>query len=72
MVEFYPSISENLLINALNFAAEHVNISATDKQVILHAKKSLLFNEGVPWTKKDAPDSLFDVTMGSFDGAETC
>ena len=36
----------------------------------MHAKKSLLFSEGTPWTKKG--DSIFNVGMGSFDGAETC
>ncbi len=30
-----------------------------------------LFNDGKPWTKKDS-NSLFDVTMGSYDGAEIC
>ena len=38
--------------------------------IILHAKTSLLFNTGEPWGKKSS-SGLFDVTMGSFDGAET-
>ena len=38
----------------------------------MHAKKTLLFNNDVPWVKKDAPGGLFDVTMESYDGAETC
>ena len=33
-------------------------------------KKSFLFKEGKPWSKKG--DNNFDVAMGSFDGAETC
>ena len=33
-------------------------------------RKSLLFNEKSTWTMKDG--SLFDVTMGSFDGVEIC
>lgn len=41
------------------------------REVILHAKRSLLFNDDCPWGKKSA-SNLFDVTMGSFDGAETC
>ena len=36
----------------------------------MHARKSLLFNNGTTWIKKDS--NLFDVTMGSFDGAEIC
>ena len=37
----------------------------------MQAKNSLLFNENEAWYKKTA-NSHFDVTMGSFDGAETC
>ena len=37
----------------------------------MQAKKSVLFSRNQTWRKKES-DSLFDVTMGSFDGAETC
>ena len=37
----------------------------------MHSKKSLLFHENHPWQKSQQTDN-FDVTMGSFDGAETC
>ena len=37
----------------------------------MHSRKSLLFDKGKPWRKKDS-NCLFDVTMGSFDGAEIC
>ena len=36
----------------------------------MHASKSLLFNNNSTWIKKNG--SLFDVTMGSYDGAEVC
>ena len=71
VVEFYPSISEALLNRALDFVSQHVNISATGRQIIINAKHSLLFSNGQPWTKRNS-NSLFDVTMGSYDGAETC
>ena len=35
-----------------------------------HSRKSLLFNNNETWAKKG--DSLFDVTMGAYDGAEVC
>ena len=35
------------------------------------ARKSLLFYKGRAWVKK-GDDILFDVTMGSFDGAKIC
>ena len=68
--QFYPSISEDLLINALNWALEHVEISDNDKHIILSTKQNLLYSEGVPWTKKGG--RTCDVTMGSWDGAEVC
>ena len=37
----------------------------------MHARKSLLFTSDSIWVKK-GNDSSFDVTMGSFDGAEIC
>ena len=71
VVEFYPSISEALLNRALDFASQHVIISAIDSQIIINAKHSLLFSNGHPWKKRNS-NTLFDVTMGSYDGAETC
>ena len=37
----------------------------------MHARKSLLFYNNTTWIKK-GNDNMFDVTMGSFDGAEIC
>ena len=67
--DFYPSITEKLMMKALTFAQQHVKIKVDDFEVLHHARKSLLFNNGVPWSKKDG---LFDVTMGAYDGAELC
>ena len=39
--------------------------------MILHAKKSCLFNSNQYWGKKTSAN-LLDVTMGSYDGAESC
>ena len=66
----YPSISEKLLKNALQWASQYVEISEKDKITILAAKASLLYdlNNGI-WKKKGDD---FDITMGSWDGAETC
>ena len=69
--EFYPSISKDLLLKSLTFAEEFINIQETDKNIILHARKSLLFTNDDYWLKKSG-DPNFDVTMGSFDGAELC
>jgi hypothetical protein len=67
----YPSISEKLSDQALSWASNLTTTSDNDILIIKHARKSLLFNTGKPWTKKDS-EGLFDVTMGSHDGAEIC
>lgn len=71
VVEFYPSISQELLLAALNFASQYNCISDDEKQIIMSSKNSILFHEGKPWGKKDTAN-LFDITMGSYDGAECC
>ena len=42
-----------------------------NKEIIIHAKWTLIFNAKEPWQKKDNENG-FDITMGSFDGAESC
>ena len=68
VVEYYPSITEKLLKDALDWASNIVEISDQEKKIIISAKKSLLYKESVPYKKKDSGD--FDVTIGSYDGAE--
>ena len=71
IVEFYPSITESLLKKAITFAKKHTQVSKQDIKIVMHARKSLLFDKDTPWKKKDS-NELFDVTMGSYDGAEIC
>ena len=70
IVNFYPSISENLLEDAIAFANKFAKISNNTRQMIAHARKSLLFEQGSVWSKIDKPN--FAVAMGSYDGAEVC
>ena len=49
--DFYPSISETLLKEALNFAMTQTKITKKDIDIIMYAKKSLLFNEDHVWIK---------------------
>ena len=67
IVNFYPSITENLLKKAIKFAKKHSNLTDKEIEIIFHARDTVLINEGEPWKKQD---SLFDVSMGAFDGAE--
>ena len=71
IVDFYPSISKELLTQALSYAANFDTITDQEKDIILHTKKSLVFHNGQPWMKANTNEP-FDVTMGSFDGAEVC
>ena len=69
--DFYPSIGHKTLDMALLFAQDHIQIADDDLRLIKYCRKSLLFNNGETWKKK-VSDSPFDVTMGSYDGAEIC
>ena len=69
--EFYPAISESILGKAINFAKEFIDIESSNLRTIQHCRKSLLFHMNEAWKNKST-DSCFDVTMGSYDGAEIC
>ena len=63
---FASSISEHLLAKALDHAAKFTTIyTPQDRHIIMHAKKSLFYHS-------NSPKDQFDVTMGSYDEAETC
>ena len=64
-----PSISEELLTSAFHFTKKHTKITNQEIDIIMHSRKSILLHNGSPWAKKDN-DGLFNVTMGSFYGAE--
>ena len=70
IVDFYPSISEELLARSTNYAKAIINTEEEVIKTVFHARKSLLFGITRVWVKKDNSD--FDVTMGSYDGAEVC
>ena len=71
IAEFYRSISKELLLKAITYPKTFVNINDEEINTIMHSRKSLLFNNTDIWIKKNG-DSDFNVTMGSFDGAELC
>ena len=69
--KFYPSISKELLLKAITYAKTLVNISGEKRNTIMHSRKSLVVNNTDICIKKNG-DPDFDVTLGSFDGAELC
>ena len=52
VVNFYPSISHDLLSKALKFANAFTGITDEEKEIIFYAKQSLLFDNGKHWAKK--------------------
>ena len=68
--DFYPSIKEKLLWEAIRFAKLYISITNKDIETTFHARKSLLYYNDEPWVKKG--ESNFDVSMGAYDGAEVC
>ena len=67
--QFYPSITQELLRKSIEWAETLVEITDEEKHIIYSTKQNVLYWNGKPWVKKD--DSKCDVTMGSWDGAET-
>ena len=49
---FYPSISEKLLIDAINFAKSSSKIAEQDLSIIMQSRKIMLFQNSEPWVKK--------------------
>jgi hypothetical protein len=49
VVDFYPSILIDLLNAALDFASNYDDITDDERNIILHAKKSCLYNNGYYW-----------------------
>ena len=58
---YYPSITRDLLNNALDWVSTMVDISEEDRDLIMHARKSILVDGSDTWIKKG--EDLFDVTM---------
>ena len=68
---FYSSISEKRLLDAINYAKSSANITEQDLSIIMQSRKTLIFENSEPWTKI-LENENFDVPMGCYDGAEVC
>ena len=66
--DFYPSIKEKLLWEAIRFAKLYISTTNKDIEAIFHARKFLLYYNDEPWVKNG--ESNFDVSIGSYDGAQ--
>ena len=62
-------LSQKSSTNAVNWASKNVTLTSEEREIIFAVKRSLLYHKGQAWEKKGG--EKIDVTMGSFDGAET-
>ena len=62
IVDFYPSITEELFNATLDFARNTVEISEETKAILINSRQSILYHNDSVWNKVTG---LFDVTMGS-------
>ena len=67
---FYPSIDKTLLEKALKWCKKYVELTDEEIDVIMAARKAILYMYGEPRAKKGG--DIFDVGMGFFDGEEVC
>ena len=58
-------------MKAIDLSKQHSEVSQKMIDTIVNARKSFLFDNGEAWVKKNI-ETHFDVTEGSFDGAEVC
>ena len=56
----------------MTWARSLIDISNDHITIIKYVRKSLLFHNDKVWVKNNNQHSLFDVTMGSHDGAKVC
>lgn len=52
IVDFYPSISEDLLKLSLDYASKFTTVSDEDVEILMHSRKTLPFNNNDLWVKK--------------------
>ena len=74
-MEYYPSISLDLLEKALEFSKKYVTIDEQTTSIIMNSRKTFLYHQDKPYIKKTADvnnNRHFDVPMGSSDSAEIC
>ena len=73
--EFYLSVTEDILENVIVFAKAFISKTDPYPRIVKHCKryyslaKKKFFSKEEVWKKKSTK-SCFDVTMGSYDGAE--
>ena len=68
IIDFYPSITKNTLIDSINNARKYVDITKEQYEIILACRKTVLKNNGSTWVKSGSDN--FDVPMGGYDSSQ--
>ena len=68
IIEFYPSITKELLLKSLNHAREYTDITEEEVEIILACRKSAQSDNCRTWIKSHIAN--FDVSMGDYDSAQ--
>ncbi len=62
IIDFYPSITKNILIDSINYARKYVHIIKEQYEIILACRKTVIKNNESTWVKSGLDN--FDVPMG--------
>ena len=71
-MDFYPSITDNLLTKTLKWAQKYHNITVTEFDALMHARRTILYDHKGNVLPQKNSKNQFDVSMGANDGAEIC
>ena len=68
IIDYYPSITKELLGKSIDFAKKYAYISQEDIDIIMACRKTILRNNKSDWVKKG--NNNFDLPMGAYDSAQ--
>ena len=68
IIDFYPSITKNLLIDSINYARKYIDITNEQYEIILACRKTVIKNNDSTWVKNGLDN--FDVPMGGYDSSQ--
>ena len=62
IIDFYPSITKNILIDSINYARKYIHITNEQYEIILAFRKTVVKNDVSTWVKSGLDN--FDIPMG--------
>ncbi len=61
IIDFYPSITKNILIDSINYARKYIDITNEQNEIILACRKTVIKNNESTWVKSGLDN--FDDSM---------